>query len=61
MEVLDGKDKFCNVESRFVLAQFDFLSKMVGQVSSRAVIQHKVKVVRSLECEVQSQDEWVLA
>jgi hypothetical protein len=60
MEVLDGQAQLCDIELGLVLRESDLTGKMEAQITTRAIVQSEVEVVRCLEGEVEIDDELVV-
>lgn len=57
MEVLDGEAELCYIEFGLIFWEGDLTSQVKAQVSSGAVVESKVEVVRGLEGEMKVYDE----
>ena len=60
MKIFQGQYDLSRIESYILFTQGDLFIHMLGQILSLAVFQAQVYVVRSLKCEVQSDDKGML-
>lgn len=60
MHVADCEDNLGRIEACLVLRKPAKSAKMIKQLPSRTVIQHKVELVFGLECHLHPHDEWMI-
>ena len=61
MQMLNCKAELCNVKFGLVLRESDLSRKMETEISSRAIVQSKIKIVWGLESEMQVNNKLVIS